>query len=71
MVCVLEFLAVELTERSMSPNDVIGNIYQESRMLVVPSILEEDLGMVMVEAGLRSMERAVIHNLADIEPKNR
>jgi len=38
----------------MSPNDVIGNIYQESWMLVAPSILEEGLGMVMVEAGLWS-----------------
>src|SRR5205823_4167945 len=40
------------------PNDDIGKIYQESWMLVVPSIWEEGLGMVMVEAGL--MERAVI-----------
>ena len=40
------------------PNDRIGNIYQECWALVVPSIWEEGLGMVMVEAGL--MDRAVI-----------
>jgi len=40
------------------PNDSIGKIYQESWVLAVPSIWEEGLGMVMVEAGL--MERAVI-----------
>jgi glycosyltransferase involved in cell wall biosynthesis len=40
------------------PNDGIGKIYQESWILVVPSIWEEGLGMVMVEAGL--MGRAVI-----------
>jgi glycosyltransferase involved in cell wall biosynthesis len=40
------------------PNDRIGSIYQECWTLVVPSIWEEGLGMVMVEAGL--MERAVI-----------
>jgi glycosyltransferase involved in cell wall biosynthesis len=40
------------------PNEVIGKIYQESWIVVVPSIWEEGLGMVMVEAGL--MDRAVI-----------
>jgi glycosyltransferase involved in cell wall biosynthesis len=43
---------------SWIPNDIIGKIYQESWVVVVPSIWEEGLGMVMVEAGL--MERAVI-----------
>jgi glycosyltransferase involved in cell wall biosynthesis len=33
-------------------NDSIGKIYQESWVLAVPSIWEEGLGMVMVEAGL-------------------
>jgi glycosyltransferase involved in cell wall biosynthesis len=40
------------------PNDGIGKIYQECWVLVVPSIWEEGLGMVMVEAAL--MERAVV-----------
>jgi glycosyltransferase involved in cell wall biosynthesis len=40
------------------PNDAIGTIYQKSWVLVIPSIWEEGLGMVMVEAGL--MGRAVI-----------
>jgi glycosyltransferase involved in cell wall biosynthesis len=40
------------------PNDHIGKIYQESWIVVVPSVWEEGLGMVMVEAGL--MGRAVI-----------
>ena len=40
------------------PNDRIAKLYQQSWTLVVPSIWEEGLGMVMVEAGL--MERAVI-----------
>jgi glycosyltransferase involved in cell wall biosynthesis len=44
--------------RGWISNDEIGKIYQESWLLVVPSIWEEGLGMVMVEAGL--MERAVI-----------
>jgi glycosyltransferase involved in cell wall biosynthesis len=39
-------------------NDGIGKIYQESWVLAVPSIWEEGLGMVMVEAGL--MGRTVI-----------
>jgi glycosyltransferase involved in cell wall biosynthesis len=39
-------------------NDSIGKIYQDSWVLVLPSIWEEGLGMVMVEAGL--MGRAVI-----------
>jgi len=39
-------------------NDQIAERYQESWVLVVPSIWEEGLGMVMVEAGL--MERPVI-----------
>jgi glycosyltransferase involved in cell wall biosynthesis len=33
-------------------NDTIDKIYQESWVLAVPSIWEEGLGMVMVEAGL-------------------
>ena len=39
-------------------NDQIAEKYQESWVLAVPSIWEEGLGMVMVEAGL--MERPVI-----------
>jgi glycosyltransferase involved in cell wall biosynthesis len=39
-------------------NDSIGKIYQDSWVLVLPSIWEEGLGMVMVEAGL--VGRAVI-----------
>jgi glycosyltransferase involved in cell wall biosynthesis len=39
-------------------NDEIGKIYQDSWVLVLPSIWEEGLGMVMVEAGL--VGRAVI-----------
>jgi glycosyltransferase involved in cell wall biosynthesis len=40
------------------PNDRIAELYRDSWVLVVPSIWEEGLGMVMVEAGL--MGRAVI-----------
>ena len=41
-------------------NSSIAAKYQESWVLVIPSIWEEGLGMVMVEAGL--MERAVIRS---------